>query len=553
MSFARNFALGQQIAKTAMDTYDQARQQKEFADIQNAKPEEFSGYTAQDGDQLAAIANARDPQGNPYYTLEAQPGGQYGIRSNFQVQGADGQMTTPAQVGIGQRRVSNFLGQRYDAEQLTPERMEGLRARAMAGAVSKTDPIRGMGLMQSIKSGERDDTRFDWEKQGQPLKQRAAELQIAGAERGERQGVRTDRVQAVMDQGAKMTDDEVADMFPQLNSRALAGLPIYDAGDVIGPDGKPTGFRTVRVAGPDGKSKLIDLSPAQQRSMVNGYLLQKEGFGAEALAQLSSAGKDIADTVDRYNRTVATTTTSSNEAAKGVEAGRHNRASERIAATTAGAAVANANTNAAFRASQQIQPLGLADDGKNLVFRDGDKVYSKPLPEGTGGLFPKVTGNKAGRAVDPKDYSVTVKNFTEAGMPLRQAQMLADQHYGLSAPTNDVAAQLKALSDAKAKGVSSPASAPAAAAPQLGIAQRLGNAVGADNSAGNRNQFNTLAAEAEQNYPAYIQQIETLQRAIPSARSQGERANLENRINQLRADAQMYQSILQQRAAQRGY
>lgn len=160
----------------------------------------------------------------------------------------------------------------------------------------------------------------------------------------------------------------------------------------------------------------------------------------------------------------------------------------------------------------------------------------------------------AKREVDPKAYAETLAKFNEVyGDPVK-SRMATDQLFGLTAPTNDVAAQLKALNDKKAGAKPGATAAPAAqpAAP-LGLQQRLGNAIGADNSAGNRNQFITLADEAAKNAPALMQQIEALRRSLPMTRSAGERENMENRIGELEGDLGLYRSILDQRSAQRGY
>ena len=160
----------------------------------------------------------------------------------------------------------------------------------------------------------------------------------------------------------------------------------------------------------------------------------------------------------------------------------------------------------------------------------------------------------ANREVDPKAYAETMAKLNEVYGDPTKARMATDQLYGLTAPTNDVAAQLKALNDKKsgAKPGASTA-APAAPTPALGLQQRLGNAVGADNAAGNRNQFITLADEAAKNAPAMVQQLEVLRRSLPLTRSAGERENLENRIGEIESDLGLYRSILDQRNAQRGY
>ena len=159
----------------------------------------------------------------------------------------------------------------------------------------------------------------------------------------------------------------------------------------------------------------------------------------------------------------------------------------------------------------------------------------------------------AKREVDPKAYAETMAKLNEVyGDPVK-ARMATDQLYGLTAPTNDVAAQLKALNDKKAgakPGTAAPAAQPAA---PLGLQQRLGNAIGADNSAGNRNQFILLADEAAKNAPAMMQQLEVLRRSLPLTRSAGERQSLENRIDEIESDLGLYRGILDQRSAQRGY
>lgn len=547
MSFARNFALGQQVGKGLVDTYQTARQQREFSDIQNARPEEFSGYTAQDGEQLAAIANARDPQGNPYYTLDAQPGGQYGIRSNFQVQGADGQMATPADVGIQQRRVANFLGQRYDADQLTPERIEGLRARAMAGAVSKTDPIRGMGLMQSVKAGERDDERFGFERQAQPIKQRAAELQVAGAERGERQGVRADSVQSFEDDAMKMPEDEVRTALSSYLNTNKSDLPLLVTGSTKG------GFMMAErnpETGEIGKSFAVPL--AVGRKLVVGQQLAAKGMGAEALKYLSGVDDNISGIVDKYNKQTLETTKVNNDATyrQGAldrfreELGIKNRQlgiqGQELAIR---GRIADAQIGSYNRANQS-PIVALTGEAERLV-KEGT---FKDVPTAIEAL----KKGAAKREIDPKAYAETMAKFNEVyGDPVK-ARMATDQLYGLTAPTNAVAESLKALNDKK--GGAKPGAAPAAApAAPLGLQQRLGNAIGTDNSAGNRNQFITLADEATRAVPSITQQIEVLRRSLPLTRSAGERDNLENRIGELENDLGLYRSILDQRNAQRGY
>ena len=180
------------------------------------------------------------------------------------------------------------------------------------------------------------------------------------------------------------------------------------------------------------------------------------------------------------------------------------------------------------------------------------------LPRGTDGTIPLPAGLKprtAKPSVTPEAYFQALERASNVYGDPAQARMAVDQFFGLTAPTNAVAESLKALNDKKAGGLksqSAPAQAPAQT-PTLGLPQRLGAAVSTDSTAGNRNQFLTLAAEAERNAPAYAQQINVLRSALDRTRTPSERANLENRIGELEQDLMLYTSILEQRGAQRGY
>lgn len=157
MSFARNFALGQQIAERAINTAEVSKQKKELAAIQSAKPEFQQGYTQGDGKLLESIANAKDAEGNAAYQLDARPDGSYGIK----VRGTDGNYNAVDGAQINQRPVGMFMGQTYDQSELTPDKVQGLRNRAMVGVLAKTDPIKAMGLMQSIEGLDQARTTFN--------------------------------------------------------------------------------------------------------------------------------------------------------------------------------------------------------------------------------------------------------------------------------------------------------------------------------------------------------------------------------------------------------
>lgn len=152
--------------------------------------------------------------------------------------------------------------------------------------------------------------------------------------------------------------------------------------------------------------------------------------------------------------------------------------------------------------------------------------------------------------VDPN----TKKPVRLGDLPLEEQLQIARQSLGRSGMPGAAGG---GLPDVNPKAMQKPgAPAPAAPAQQQGalpLTSRLSAAIGKDNSAGNRNQFTTLAAEVEKNLPGVQNQIVTLEKALPLARSAEERANIKAKIDELSGDLPIMQSILEQRRAAIGY
>lgn len=297
MSFARNFAAGQQIAQNAMDTFRDARQRRDLGRIADARPEEFDGFTQADGDQLRAMSQAINPEtGQPYYDVQDNGRGGLQVRNNFSFAGQDGQMVDPGSItGLQPRRVTEFLGQRREGS-FTPEQMEALRSRAMADVVSRGDPIAGLRMRREIGQEEREAERFGWDRQQQPLRQRAAELQVAGAERGERGGVRADTVQSIVDQALNIPQEQIGPQLMQYLNTNQSDLPLIVLS--TGKDGLQVAERNP-VTGEIMPPFNLPYSVGQK--LVAGMALQQAGKGAEAIQLLSNVDDRITDLITRYN------------------------------------------------------------------------------------------------------------------------------------------------------------------------------------------------------------------------------------------------------------
>ena len=145
MGWASGLQAGLQLGRA----FREGQERRAMEDIQAATPTEIpQGYTQQMGEQLQGIATAKDAEGNLAYQLTPQAGGGYGLATR----NAEGGYTPVEGPGIQPQRVTEFLGQRYEGG-LTPERVDALRTRAMANAV--TDPRTRQQMLMAASAEER--------------------------------------------------------------------------------------------------------------------------------------------------------------------------------------------------------------------------------------------------------------------------------------------------------------------------------------------------------------------------------------------------------------
>jgi hypothetical protein len=182
-AFMQGLQTGSQTARGWIDTYEAARKRREEADLKSrregiltAQPEYSQGYTAEQGQQLEAMASAINPEtGRPYYNVQAGQGGNYSVTPDFtEAQTPRTGMDTGSQYGVAnvelqptglgragvaaqpipfnQQRVANFLGGRVEGD-LTPERMETMRSRALANTIA--DPMERQRALIQMDENER--------------------------------------------------------------------------------------------------------------------------------------------------------------------------------------------------------------------------------------------------------------------------------------------------------------------------------------------------------------------------------------------------------------
>lgn len=359
MSFARNFALGAQVAGDILGTYYDAREKSQLRKLSQAKPEEIqNAYTTQDAEQLRALANAKDANGNPYYSLEANQDGSYGLKANFSYAGQDGQMVQPGGIATTftpRSTAVEFLGNRYAPEDLNEDRIAALRTRAMADVISERDPVRGLQMRRAIKADEREDERFSWERQQQPLKQRELEQRV------EQGGIELDNAKRAQ-AWEKGFGEHLAAYTgsPEQIAETVKYLNKHSNSLTLGTPDEKTGLAKVSVVTPDGNSVFLQLSRADQaRLYAAGKMLGTHPV--QALKEMSAVNKDVAEAVARDNQLTELWTRINNDvAAKGHRMG----VDERELAIKA----AEANSrNAYYRATGRDRMEFVNDKGETVV------------------------------------------------------------------------------------------------------------------------------------------------------------------------------------------
>jgi len=165
-----------------------------------------------------------------------------------------------------------------------------LRSRAMADVIAERDPVRGLQMRQSIKAGERDDKRFGWEEQQQPLKQKQLEQQTRTGEIQLGQAERQVQVQQLTDEVAKMPIEALKAYASKLNTNE-SNLPFLMIGET------KEGYKFLTIDPKTGRpmGKEFTLNDAQLRELATASVLGLSGFGQESMAKLTSVNKDIAD------------------------------------------------------------------------------------------------------------------------------------------------------------------------------------------------------------------------------------------------------------------
>lgn len=239
-NFARGLASGLESGYKLGEVLQKKNERDRLAEIMTATPQSLQGYSTEDAAQLQAIANAKDPQGNPYYTVQSTGGLGYQVQPNqnatyldesgnrapyFAATGSEGGIDTTK--NFSPRSVTNFLGQRYGAAGPTADEMEQARYRAMSDVLAESNPAEALRMRREMAGERRADEQLRLSKAADVRAQAQSEqglvkggldiesLQDAKAQR--------DKLRTVDEGYSKWFKDRVGDRTPTADD-AIAGL-----------------------------------------------------------------------------------------------------------------------------------------------------------------------------------------------------------------------------------------------------------------------------------------------------------------------------------------
>ena len=512
-AFMQGLQTGSQTARGWIDTYEDARKRREAADLKSrregiltAQPEYSQGYTAEQGQQLEAMASAINPEtGRPYYNVQAGQGGNYTVTPDFtEAQTPRMGMDTGSQYGVApvelqttglgragvvaqpipfeQQRVANFLGGRVEGD-LAPERMELMRSRALANTIA--DPMERQRALIQMDANERAAARDAQDKELTGLRIDRERDTVT------REQKNREATQALSQQLSSGNPPDVTQIYKLASDFGVDPAPLVKlAADNLGLDEKtakaateklvkqinaastsPEKFRTLleTVADPD---PLDNIKP-ELRETKNGY---RVFYGDEAISPEFKESKDMTalqQLAGFYRDTIS---------------GKPMETAITMATLDAKRAAINASEASATRdravASAYADGSRGAKGGLKQKVADFKEVYGRDPTEAEKGVLAGLT-NKP-REVSNADINARAKLMIDGGMmdpddptkplsPQRAVQMATAELSGVPfvSPVDQLILDMAAARNPKAAtspAAGAPATTPAAAPAPRGSA-----------------------------------------------------------------------------------
>lgn len=360
--FAAGLNNGMSMGKQIMDTYNENKMKRDLEEASNLGQEVVDGQLSTYDQSTADFVN------NPDNGYEVQKTAGGGLR--YRTAGSENDWQELAATGKQYR-----LGGKTQANEFSQEQISRAKADAIADVYTKNgDPMRGLQYRQMARE--------------------------------DRQASMEDQILSYMRNSQNMSDDEFYQGLSKMaTNHGNDGLAF---GYAKGPNGEPL----IGMIGKDGK---LVMQPATRDLAISKLLQYTSPKNYQSERQYGLERDKLEETRDFHKGTLAIHSEANqiSRERNGLLAARENRDPYDLIQKKAGAyanALMKADPNmtpeaANKRAWQSVmrdlgggaqsgQLLGVSDDGKSLVYNEGNEIVTRPMPAGVSAdkLFRKTTG-----------------------------------------------------------------------------------------------------------------------------------------------------------------
>ena len=284
MSFGAQFLAGQRFAQGLVETYQSAKQRRALEEIADAKPQQVDGFTAEQGEKIQQAA--ADPTKHISYDN--------GIKAYMATPKLTDGETGPAQpVEIArQGAMTDFLGKRTPGA-MSDGQVQSARQRAMAGVISKSDPVQGMRMMHDVTQGEREDKRWDRDDRKATEEeefQKGYQAEYGQTNHAKNMGQYATQVQAYEKYQAQIkggADPATLGAPPPLPTR-----PVYSYAESLADSGRLLAFKASK--GKADPAEILQYAERLQKASDEGY--------GKAL-HLAQSGAPLEKVIEQFNQT----------------------------------------------------------------------------------------------------------------------------------------------------------------------------------------------------------------------------------------------------------
>ena len=441
------WASGLQAGIQLGNAFNQGQERRRMEEIQGTTASELQDYSPSQLQQIQGL------QRTDAYDVQAIPG-ENGAPPTLRYvpkQGLDLQGDMPsAPIDVAPQRMTSFLGQRYEGA-LSPERMESIRTRAMANAI--TDPLRRQQALLAVTGEERAQAAESRAAKGFESEQAVRALQTKGLERADKEAERMQAFETDFNALENKNDmDAVRQLAAKNNlSRAQQFTIASQISGIEKTELEMMDTYIKKATKDKDLDGLLNLHKNDKKFADGTHFVKAVGDKGQVILNLVSDADPtkVLRTESFKNGDLATAYLRKQAEDPGM-----------VAEWTLGVRKLEAQIGAAEASTTKDRALGgyYASGGssglkgaKAQVAAFKDLMGRDPTEKEKAQMLGLVTKDSSKPEFNPKDYAATIKSFVDTGLSPAAAKIEADTLYGRLAPTADEDAGLLELDKNKNK------------------------------------------------------------------------------------------------------